>query len=116
MPKISVSKVHPASGCTRAPAIAMAMPAIAMAALALAMPARHAIADPAVHAPIVLHAAHLLEVDSGRLVTRGEVLVEGEQILAVGTSVTHPAGAQVIDLGDATLLPGLIDAHVHLFL
>ena len=66
--------------------------------------------------PIVLHAAHLLEVDTGRLMTPGEVLVEGERIAAVGTSVEHPPGAQIIDLGDATLLPGLIDVHVHLFL
>src|SRR6202044_909622 len=76
----------------------------------------NAIADPAAHTPIVLHAAHLLDIDTGRLVTPGEVLIEGERILAVGASVTHPAGAQVIDLGGATLLPGLIDAHVHLFL
>ena len=46
----------------------------------------------------------------------GEILVEGERIRAVGKSVEHPAGARVIDLGDTTLLPGLIDAHVHLFL
>jgi len=66
--------------------------------------------------PIVLHAAHLLEVDTGRVITPGEVLVVGERITAVGAAVSHPAGAQVIDLGDTTLLPGLIDAHVHLFL
>ena len=65
---------------------------------------------------IVLHAAHLLEIDSGRLLTPGEVLVQGERIAEVGTRVAHPAGAEVIDLGDSTLLPGLIDAHVHLFL
>ena len=87
-----------------------------VAAIALAMPARNAIADPAAHTPIVLHAAHLLDIDTGRLVTPGEVLIEGERILTVGASVTHPAGARVIDLGGATLLPGLIDAHVHLFL
>src|SRR5207244_9754991 len=46
----------------------------------------------------------------------GEVLVEGERIMEVGTAVKHPVGAQVIDLGDRTLLPGLIDAHIHLFL
>jgi len=67
-------------------------------------------------APIVLHAAHLLEVDSGNLLTPGEVLVEGERIKAVGASVPHPGNARVIDLGTSTLLPGLIDAHVHLFL
>jgi len=42
--------------------------------------------------------------------------VEGDRIRAVGTAVDHPQGARIIDLGDATLLPGLIDAHVHLFL
>ena len=66
--------------------------------------------------PIVLHAARLLDVKSGRVVTPGEILVQGERIVEVGTSVKHPAGAEVIDLGDRTLLPGLIDAHVHLFL
>ena len=66
--------------------------------------------------PIVLHAARLLEVDTGNILTPGEVLVENGLIAAVGTTVPHPASAQVIDLGDRTLLPGLIDAHVHLFL
>jgi imidazolonepropionase-like amidohydrolase len=70
---------------------------------------------PASHA-IVLHAARLLDVKNGRLVTPGEVLVQGERIVEVGPSVKHPAGADIIDLGDRTLLPGLIDAHVHLFL
>jgi imidazolonepropionase-like amidohydrolase len=65
---------------------------------------------------LVLHAAHLVDVEGGRLVTPGEVLVEGERIVAAGASVARPAGAEVVDLGDATLLPGLIDAHVHLFL
>ena len=66
--------------------------------------------------PIVLHAARLLEVDTGKILAPGEVLVEGDRIRAVGSSVDHPQGAQTIDLGDVTLLPGLIDAHVHLFL
>ncbi len=66
--------------------------------------------------PIVLHAARLLQVDTGHLLQPGEVLIEGERIRAVATSVEHPQGAKVIDLGDTTLLPGLIDAHVHLFL
>jgi imidazolonepropionase-like amidohydrolase len=46
----------------------------------------------------------------------GEVLVVADRISEVGTAVTHPAGAEIIDLGDRTLLPGLIDAHIHLFL
>jgi imidazolonepropionase-like amidohydrolase len=65
---------------------------------------------------IVLHAAHLLEIGTGRVISPGEVLVDGEHITAAGATVPHPAGARLIDLGDSTLLPGLIDAHVHLFL
>jgi len=71
---------------------------------------------PATSHAIVLHAARLLDVKSGRLVKPGEVLVQGERIVEVGSSVKRPAGAEVIDLGDRTLMPGLIDAHVHLFL
>ena len=66
--------------------------------------------------PIVLHAARLLDVKAGRIVSPGEVLVQGDRIVEAGTAVKHPADAEVIDLGDRTLLPGLIDAHVHLFL
>jgi adhesin HecA-like repeat protein len=69
----------------------------------------------AAHA-VVLHAARMLDVTAGKIVSPGEVLVEDEKIVAVGTAVGRPAGAEVIDLGDFTLMPGLIDAHVHLFL
>lgn len=65
---------------------------------------------------VVLHAARLLEVETGRMITPGEVLVRGDRIVEVGTSVKRPTGAEVVDLGNRTLLPGLIDAHVHLFL
>jgi imidazolonepropionase-like amidohydrolase len=65
---------------------------------------------------VVLHAARMLDIETARIVTPGEVLVQGGRISAVGTSVERPSGAQVIDCGDATLMPGLIDAHVHLFL
>jgi imidazolonepropionase-like amidohydrolase len=64
----------------------------------------------------VLHAARILDVANGKVLSPGEVLVEGTRIQEAGTHVTHPAGATVIDLGDTTLMPGLIDAHVHLFL
>jgi imidazolonepropionase-like amidohydrolase len=66
--------------------------------------------------PIVLHAARLLDIESGKIISPGEVLVRSEKIAEVGQSVPHPADAQTIDLGDTTLMPGLIDAHVHLFL
>ena len=71
---------------------------------------------PAAGHATVLHAARLLDIESGRFVAPGEVLVQGERIAEVGASVSHPSGAEVIDLGDATLMPGLIDVHVHLFL
>jgi imidazolonepropionase-like amidohydrolase len=64
----------------------------------------------------LLHAARMLDVAAGKIVAPGELVVEGEKIVAVGAHVERPAGAEVIDLGDATLMPGLIDAHVHLFL
>ncbi len=66
--------------------------------------------------PIVLHAARLLDIETGAMVTPGEVLVQGDRIAAAGAVVNRPPDAQIIDLGDTTLLPGLIDAHVHLFL
>ena len=75
-----------------------------------------AVAQDAQGHPIVLHAARLFDVEAGKIVAPGEVLVEGERIAAAGTSVERPAGAEVIDLGNVTLMPGLIDAHVHLFL
>lgn len=65
---------------------------------------------------IVLRAARLLDVKAGRIVKPAEILIEVDRIVEVGQSVKRPAGAEVIDLGDRTLLPGLIDAHIHLFL
>jgi imidazolonepropionase-like amidohydrolase len=64
----------------------------------------------------VLHAARLLDVESATIISPGEVLVRGERIVEAGPTVTHPQGAETIDLGDVTLMPGLIDAHIHLFL
>ena len=71
---------------------------------------------PASRHAVVLHAARLLDIERGKIITPGEVLVEGERIAEAGSVVKRPPGAEVIDLGDTTLLPGLIDAHVHLFL
>lgn len=65
---------------------------------------------------VVVHAARLLDIENGKILAPAEVLIEGERITAVGSTVRHPAGAEVIDLGDRTLMPGLIDVHVHLFL
>jgi imidazolonepropionase-like amidohydrolase len=76
---------------------------------------QHAPAQSQPHA-IVLHAARLLDVESGLITAPGEILIEGEAIKEVGAKVARPADAEIIDLGGSTLLPGLIDAHVHLFL
>ncbi|WP_263357208.1 metal-dependent hydrolase family protein [Acidicapsa ligni] len=64
----------------------------------------------------VLHATRLLDVEHGAVISPGEVLVRGNKIVEAGKSVTHPAEATILDLGDTTLMPGMIDAHVHLFL
>jgi len=64
--------------------------------------------------PIVLKAARLFDAVSGTLLEPGMVVVAGTRIQAVGSDVRIPDHAQIIDLGDATLLPGFIDAHVHL--
>ena len=62
----------------------------------------------------VLKAARLFDGKSDSLVTPGIVVITGSKITGVGSSAEIPAGAEVIDLGDATLLPGFIDAHTHL--
>jgi imidazolonepropionase-like amidohydrolase len=62
---------------------------------------------------ILVRAARLFDANRGTMVTGQNVLVRGDRIAEVGTSLTAPAGARVIDLGTATLLPGLIDGHVH---
>jgi imidazolonepropionase-like amidohydrolase len=71
-------------------------------------------AVPAAPHPIVLKAAHLFDSVSGKLLEHGMVVVSGTKIQAVGSDLGIPDNAEVIDLGDATLLPGFIDAHVHL--
>jgi imidazolonepropionase-like amidohydrolase len=85
---------------------------LALASLAAALFAQPAPAS----RPIVLHASRLIDVETGQVVTPGEVLVRGDRIAEAGASVTHPPGAEIVDLGSRTLLPGLMDAHVHLFL
>lgn len=64
----------------------------------------------------VLHATRILDVAAGKTLSPGEVLVKGDRIVEAGTHVARPAGSEVLDLGDATLMPGLIDVHTHLFL
>lgn len=87
---------------------------VALLSITTATPAQQAPpAAPASAPPIVLRAAHLFDGRSGRLVSPGTLVVQGGRIAAVGDAAV-PAGAKVIDLGDATLLPGFIDAHTHI--
>src|SRR6266568_3619109 len=65
---------------------------------------------------IVLKAARLFDGKSKSLVPDGVVIVQGDRILDVGSNLALPGDAQVIDLGDATLAPGFMDAHTHLTL
>jgi len=63
----------------------------------------------------VIHAGKLFDPESGRLLEHPAVVIAGNRIESVGTgTVAAPADARVIDLGDATLLPGFIDVHTHL--
>jgi imidazolonepropionase-like amidohydrolase len=64
---------------------------------------------------IVLRAAHVFDSTGPALKDGATVVVRGDHIVSVGTAAA-PAGARIIDLGDATLLPGFIDAHTHLTL
>jgi imidazolonepropionase-like amidohydrolase len=72
-------------------------------------------ASPLAHAqePIVLRAVHMVDVTGGELISPAVIVGTGEKISSVGFGGV-PTGAQTIDLGDLTLLPGLIDAHTHL--
>src|SRR5947207_2785335 len=65
---------------------------------------------------IALKAARLFDGKSKALTQNGVVLVQGDKITDVGANVAIPPDAQVIDLGDATLSPGFMDAHTHLTL
>src|SRR6202789_2827569 len=63
---------------------------------------------------VVIRAGHLLDVKTGKTLVNQTIVIQGDKIASVGPDVEIPAGAQVIDLSNATVLPGLIDAHTHL--
>lgn len=63
---------------------------------------------------VVIRAGRLLDVKTGKTLSNQSIFIQGDKIMSVGADATVPAGAEVIDLANATVLPGLIDAHTHI--
>ena len=80
-------------------------------AVIFALPAQAANID-----VVAIHAGHLVDPASGKVLDDQLIVITGDKVSAVGpmASTTVPAGARRIEMGAATLLPGLIDVHVHM--
>src|SRR6202051_2769436 len=63
---------------------------------------------------VAIRAGHLLDVKTGKTLSNQIIVIQDDKIVSVGSGTQIPAGAQVIDLSNATVLPGLIDAHTHI--
>lgn len=63
---------------------------------------------------VVIHAGHLIDAVSGKVSDKMSILISDERITAVQSGFVMPAGAEIVDLSQATVLPGLIDCHVHM--
>lgn len=88
--------------------------AMLLASLSTLIARAQATANPQAPKRIAIRAARMLDVKSGNVITDAVVLIENNRINAVGSKLSIPKDAEVIDLGGATLLPGLIDSHTHL--
>ncbi|MFQ5702221.1 MAG: hypothetical protein ACE5HU_10300, partial [Acidobacteriota bacterium] len=71
---------------------------------------------PAFAQPVLIHAGRLLDVSTGEVRAQVDILVKDGRIGEVGPHLRAPSGAAEIDLGDLTVLPGLIDSHTHICL
>jgi imidazolonepropionase-like amidohydrolase len=87
------------------------------AILALLLAAASLVAQPT-PAPkrIAIRAGHLINPNSDAPVTNALILIEGDKIVSVTANGTPPAGVELIDLSNATVLPGFVDAHTHVLL
>ncbi|HEY9285295.1 MAG TPA: amidohydrolase family protein [Pyrinomonadaceae bacterium] len=94
----------------KVPALLLALAFLAPASPA---PAQGGGAQPAAAKTVVIRAARMFDAKSDRVTSPGVIVVSGGRIQAVGAQARVPADAEVIDLGDATLLPGFMDAHTH---
>jgi imidazolonepropionase-like amidohydrolase len=63
---------------------------------------------------IVIHVGRMLDVKTGKTLTGQTIVIQGDRIVSMGAGSQIPADATVIDLSNATVLPGLIDAHTHI--
>jgi imidazolonepropionase-like amidohydrolase len=83
--------------------------------MSLASAAQAQIANkPEIPRQTAVRAARLIDVRTGNTIPDPVVLIEGDRVKAVGSNLAIPPGAHTVDLGNVTLLPGLIDAHTHL--
>ena len=64
---------------------------------------------------VAIRAGRMFDAKAGTMLNNQVILIKGERIAEVGSSVTVPPGAAVIDLSTASVLPGIVDTHAHLF-
>jgi imidazolonepropionase-like amidohydrolase len=69
---------------------------------------------PATAQTIAIHAGHLINPLSGSITNNQTILIQDGKITAMGSNLTAPAGAQLVDLSNEWVMPGLIDAHTHI--
>ncbi len=85
-----------------------------LAALALGCAPLFTLSAQALPQRVAVRAAHMIDVVAGKRTDNVVVLIEGDRIVQIGSNLSIPSGTRTIDLGAATLLPGLIDVHTHL--
>ena len=66
-------------------------------------------------AGVAIKAGRMFDAKAGTMLQNQIILIKGDRIVDVGPNVAIPAGARVVDMSNATIMPGLIDRHVHCF-